>query len=264
MHSFVLFVCFLFVFFRSSACLQKKNQTSSEMAYLQAELKPLFKLRINEPGRHFTALSALSMWQQPGESLYVNHKSATRFTNQATEFEFFGRLQHNHAVAFVRQTDHQILAIIEVADNGVVSMRHASSQITRAAMANPRHEHIAIMIGFPHELFTMCIFDQRHSDTDLIRYRPLDGRFYIPSQYLKPETRVNLATRNNAIMQTARDAAGEQIAAGQSVVEQASTSESSKTEGKQAGKSPSNASVKSEASTDGEREQEADDEQTLD
>lgn len=197
------------------------------MAYMQAALTPLFRLRINEPGRHFTVLSSMATWHKPEDNaMYVNHKSATKFDHQATELEFYGRLNHKHAVALVRESDRQMLALVEVSEHGVVAMRHASAPITRSAMINPRNEHIAIMVAFPNELFTMCIFDNRHSDTDLIRYRPLNGRFYIPSQYLEPDTRVTMATRNNAIMQIARDAANEQAGPSGMVNEAQATPES--------------------------------------
>lgn len=194
------------------------------MAYQQVALASLFRLRMNEQQRKFSVLCGMSTWHQPKDGVvYANHKSATVFTHQATEFEFFGRIGHKHSVALVRESDRQMLALIEVNENGIVAMQHAASAITRSAMINARFEHTAILVGFPQEPFTMCIFDQRHADTDLIRYRPINGRFYIPAQYLVPDTRVTMSTRNNAITQIARDAANEQ--AGPSGVNPQATTE---------------------------------------
>lgn len=65
-------------------------------------------------------------------------------------------------------------------------------------MSVKEYEHIAIMVDFPNEKFTMCIIDMRNEDTDLIRYRPVEAKFYIPTQYLVPRTRANMAQRQNA------------------------------------------------------------------
>lgn len=175
------------------------------MAYVQAAFKPVFRLRINESNRHFTILPAMSPWTQPQDGeLFGNHKSATIFRNNATEFEFHARRGHKHSIGLVRETDKVMLGLIDVDETGLVSMKHSNTQTTRAAMSISAHEHIAILIGFPDDTFTMCIFDDKLNDTDLIRYRPLDRRFYIPAQYLAANRRMSMATRTNAIIQSAR------------------------------------------------------------
>lgn len=161
------------------------------MAYLQALFAPLFRLRINEKERHFTVRSALSTWGRPNEgAIYGNHKSVTVFQRQATELEFHGRIGHKHAVALVRESDKNILAVIDVNEAGVASMRHTNTATIRMSANVEAFEHVSLLIGFPNEQFTMCIFDERQADTDLIRYRPADATFYIPAQYLAPQTRV--------------------------------------------------------------------------
>lgn len=170
------------------------------MAYLQVALTNMLQLRLNEPGRRFTALGALSTWVNPRDgALYVNHKSASEFSKQATELSFSGRSGHKHAIALARESDHVILAVIEVNEAGIVSMRHANSPTTRSGMANGGFEHLAIIVGCPSEQFTMNIYDVKHTDTDIVRYRPVDGKFYIPSQYLHPEQRITMASRTSAI-----------------------------------------------------------------
>lgn len=137
--------------------------------------------------------------------MYGNHKSATTFREKAREFEFYGRLGHRHAIGLVREADERrLLAMIEVNESGVVSMRHSNTTITRNAMASPTYEHIALLIGFPNEPLSINIYDERHQDTDIIRYRPVDSRFYIPAQYLDANLRVAMATRNNFLHQVSK------------------------------------------------------------
>lgn len=180
------------------------------MAYLQAAFTPLFSLRINEKNRHFTVRSALATWNSPNNgAIFGNHKSTTVFQRQATELEFHGRLGHKHAIALVRETDRTVMAIIEVDETGVASMRHANIPTARMVASPETFEHVALLVGFPNELFTMCVFDERHADTDLIRYQPTDAKFYIPQQYLSPQDRVSMANRSNAMNQAARSSANE-------------------------------------------------------
>lgn len=170
------------------------------MAFLQVALSNMLQLRLNEPGRRFTALGALSTWTSPRDgAIYANHKSASEFSNRATELSFSGRLGHKHSIALARESDHIILAVIDVNETGIISMRHANTPTTRSGMANGGFEHLAIIVGCPSEQFTMNIYDTKHMDTDIVRYRPVDGKFYIPSQYLHPEQRITMANRTSAI-----------------------------------------------------------------
>lgn len=168
------------------------------MAYLQAAFSPLFRLKINERQRQFTVRSALATWSVPDEgAIFGNHKSVTVFRQHATELEFYGRLGHKHAIALVRESDRNVMGVIDVDDAGLVSMRHTRTPTVRMNAAVQEFENIALMVGFPHEKFTMCIVDVRNEDTDLIRYRPAEAKFYIPAQYLVPRTRVNMSQRQN-------------------------------------------------------------------
>lgn len=177
------------------------------MAYLRAAFSRLYRLRINESDRSFTVQSALSTWGQPQEgTVYGNHKSATIFRNKATEMAFYGRTAHKHSVVLVRESDRNVLATIEVDEAGVASMQHANTDTSRMIENVGAFEHVALLVGFPNEQFTICIFDERHADTDLIRYRTADAKFYILAQYLAPQTRITMSARSRMDSQTNRGA----------------------------------------------------------
>lgn len=161
------------------------------MAYRQLTVRPILRIKIDEPGNRFSVWDT-QKWTVPSveTDTFVNHKSVTQFLGESTEFTFRCRIGHQHNIIMARRDTGVGLAIFEVGSTGSVKIRHwPILQLATTALPPEFSEHNAIIIGLEGPIdCSMFVINRTDGSTAMIRYRSDNGgSIWLPRRYYTPK-----------------------------------------------------------------------------